>query len=128
MSLNSIIFTIVACIAVVVMVLAVIVFGRNKSGSQKIANLQEYINDQIYVGNLPYHVGENELQDHFSKYGNVQGIRIVRNFRTGRSKGYAFVTYGDSKQASVALAAHGEDLFGRSMVVRIAKPRQQQAF
>lgn len=84
--------------------------------------------DQIYVGNLAYHVGENDLHAYFSRFGAVQAIKIVRNFHTGRSKGYGFVTYTSAKQAVKALDAHGKDLQGRSLVVRIAKSREQHAY
>jgi RNA recognition motif-containing protein len=127
MSANSIIFTALACFALILLIITVAILNRTKGGMDKASEEDaEYINDQIYVGNLPYRVDENDLQSYFSRFGAIQGIRIVRNFRTGRSKGYAFVTYANPKQAAEALAAHGVDLFGRSMVVRIAKPRQQQ--
>ncbi len=89
---------------------------------------EDFSNDQIYVGNLPYHVRENDLHNHFSRFGAIETIKIVRNLRTGRSKGYAFVTYTSAKQAVKALSAHGKDLQGRSLVVRIAKSREQHAY
>ncbi|OGO94234.1 MAG: hypothetical protein A3F41_03280 [Coxiella sp. RIFCSPHIGHO2_12_FULL_44_14] len=80
----------------------------------------------MYVGNLPYRIDENILKDHFAQYGDIQTVKVVRNFRTGQSKGYAFITYANAKQATKALIAHGQEFHGRSMVVRIAKPRQQE--
>jgi cold-inducible RNA-binding protein len=127
MSSNSIIFTALACFALLLLVITIAVFNRNRTATEKVMDSGELeSNDQIYVGNLPYRVDENDLQNYFSRFGAIQSIRIVRNFRTGRSKGYAFVTYANTKQAVEALAAHGGDLYGRSMVVRIAKSRQQQ--
>lgn len=126
MSANSIIFTALACFALILLVITVAIFNRARGGVNKATEEGDYTNDQIYVGNLPYRVDENDIQTYFSQFGAIQGIRIVRNFKTGRSKGYAFVTYANPKQASDALVAHGVDLYGRSMVVRIAKPRQQQ--
>ena len=129
MSANSIIFTALACFALILLITTVAILNRTRGGVDKLEDdqdYQDYVNDQIYVGNLPYRVDENDLQDYFSRFGTIQNIRIVRNFRTGRSKGYAFVTYANTKQATDALVAHGIELYGRSMVVRIAKPRQQQ--
>ncbi len=129
MTTNSIIFIILACFALVLFIVAIRVFNRNrlkKNNDQAVQN--SYLNEQIYVGNLPYRVDEGDLRGYFSRFGAVETIKVVRNFRTGRSKGYAFVTYADAKQAVGALAAHGKDLHGRSMVVRIAKPRQLEAY
>ncbi len=81
-------------------------------------------NEQVYVGNLPYRANEEDLRRYFSAFGSLKSVRIIRNFRTGDSKGYAFVTYANTAQANAALVANGKELQGRAMVVRIAKPRQ----
>ena len=122
MSTNSIFFIVLACFALLLLILAFILFNRGK-GRLTHALMGGYSNDQIYVGNLSYEVDENMLREYFSRFGTVEAIRIVRHFQTGRSKGYAFLTYTHAKQALKALVAHGKDLEGRSMVVRIAKPR-----
>ena len=127
MSTNSLIFTALICFALVLLIIAIRVFNRGR------INLDDnepvgYTNEQIYVGNLPYFINEEDLRGYFSRFGAIHSIKIVRNFRTGRSKGYAFVTYDSYKQANEALVAHGQDLHGRSMVVRIAKPRQEPAY
>ena len=127
MTTNSIIFTALACFGLILLIIAISIFNRGKDRLESMTS-DDYINDQIYVGNLPYRIQENDLHGYFSRFGPIETIKIVRNFRTGRSKGYAFVTYESAKQAVKALAAHGKDLHGRSMVVRIAKPRQEHAY
>lgn len=127
MSINSIVFTAVACLTLLLFIVAISKFrGRDRIALGQ--TYEDFSNDQIYVGNLPYHLGENDLSNYFSRFGSVKTIKIVRNFRTGRSKGYAFVTYTSAKQAIKALGAHGKDLQGRSLVVRIAKSREQHAY
>ncbi|WP_264769659.1 RNA-binding protein [Coxiella burnetii] len=125
MSINSIIFTALVCFALILLIIAISMFGRGKDRLDD-SSWKSDNNDQIYVGNLPYHVVENDLHQYFSRFGTIESVKIVRNFRTGRSKGYAFVTYVTPKQAVKALDAHGKDLQGRSLVVRIAKSREQQ--
>ena len=46
---------------------------------------------RLYVGNLPYTTGEAELQELFSKAGNVESVRVMRDAATGRARGFAFV-------------------------------------
>ena len=82
-------------------------------------------NVQIYIGNLPYRVNEYDLKRFFSNYGTITHVRIVKNHHTGRSKGFAFLTFTSTEASKKALAAHGMALKGRNMVVRIAKPRPQ---
>ncbi|MCX7124951.1 MAG: RNA-binding protein, partial [Gammaproteobacteria bacterium] len=81
--------------------------------------------EQLYVGNLSYQMNGYQLKDFFSKYGDVQSVRLIKNNRTGRSKGFAFVTYSNAKDAKKALESNGEQLRGRPIVVRMAKPREE---
>ncbi len=78
---------------------------------------------QIYIGNLPYQASKHDLQQCFSKHGHIKDIRIVKDRRTGRSKGYAFITFSNPREAKKALTAHGKELLGRSLVVHVAKAR-----
>lgn len=116
----------VLIVVVCLLIIGLIVFFAVKRRRRPRASASEYINEQVYVGNLPYHISEEDLRNYFSQYGVTHSVRVIRNFKTGRSKGYAFVTYHSAAQAQAALAAHGRDMQGRSMVVRIAKPRQDE--
>ncbi len=126
MTTNIIIISLFACLGVASLILALAILSRFKPRQH--SQHASYTNEQIYVGNLSYFLKESDLQKYFSRFGIIKSIKIVRNFKTGRSRGYAFVTYQTIQQAQDALAAHGEEFEGRSMVVRIAKPRQQHAY
>jgi len=82
-------------------------------------------NEQIYVGNLHYNVQKNTLFDTFKPFGTIREVRIIQNNKTGRSKGFAFIRFKTADQAEKALKMHGRDLYGRSLVVRIAKKRDE---
>ena len=81
--------------------------------------------EQLYVGNLSYQMNGHHLKEFFSQYGDVQSVRLIKNSHTGRSKGFAFVTYSNAKEAKKALASNGVDVRGRAIVVRMAKPREE---
>ena len=127
MTNNSTLLITLVSIALIIIIVAVAFLSRGRNRHSR-TSLEDYINEQVYIGNLPYRIDENDLKGYFSKYGAVQTVKVVRNFKTGQSKGYAFVTYASAKQASSALDAHGDELQGRSMVVRIAKPKQQYSY
>ena len=61
----------------------------------------------------------------FEKFGELQNVRLIKNSHTGRSKGFAFVTFGAVKDAKKALSLNGQDVRGRPIVVRMAKPREE---
>ncbi len=123
MTTSSSVLIAAVCALIVIVILMIFLIVRKRRGFTDAA---EYINEQIYVGNLPYRANEDDLRDYFNRFGTIDSVRVIRNFKTGRSKGYAFVTYLDSAEANAALVSHGKDMQGRTMVVRIAKPRQAQ--
>ena len=57
---------------------------------------------RLYVGNLPYTTGEAELQELFSKAGNVESVRVMRDAATGRARGFAFVEMATDEEAQKA--------------------------
>lgn len=124
MLINTLIIIAIIIVAILLLI-AIAAIIRHKKGVK--TQSSRYIGEQvqIYVGNLPYRINEYDLKNYFSQYGEITHVRIVKNSRTGRSKGYAFVSFITPKEAKKALVAHGHDLKGRSIVVRIAKPPRQ---
>jgi RNA recognition motif-containing protein len=79
---------------------------------------------KLYVGNLPYNVTEERLQQHFSQYGAVVSTRIITDKFTGRSKGFGFVEMSSDQEAEKATSAlNGTDFEGRNIVVSEARPQ-----
>ena len=59
---------------------------------------------RIYVGNLPFSVGQEQLQELFSQYGEIEEAVVVSNKFSGRSKGFGFVSFVDDAAADKAIA------------------------
>jgi cold-inducible RNA-binding protein len=79
---------------------------------------------KLYVGNLPYSVTEERLQQHFAQHGSVISARIVTDKFTGRSKGFGFVEMSSDAEAERAInALNGTDFEGRNVVVSEARPQ-----
>ncbi|MCH9643586.1 MAG: RNA-binding protein [Gammaproteobacteria bacterium] len=110
---------IAAVAAITIFLLFISYFKRRKNRDNNTENVQ------IYVGNLPYRANEYDLKRYFSHYGTITHVRIVKNHHTGQSKGFAFITFTSTESSKKALDAHGVDMKGRNMVVRIAKPRAE---
>lgn len=78
----------------------------------------------IYVGNLPYNLTEDELRDTFSPFGRVTRASIVIDRETNRSKGFGFIEMSDNAEGEAAINALNEtDLKGRNIKVNEARPR-----
>lgn len=80
---------------------------------------------KLYVGNLPYSVTEEKLQQHFAQHGSVLSARIITDKFSGRSKGFGFVEMASDEEAQRATAAlNGTEFEGRNIVVSEARPQQ----
>ena len=79
----------------------------------------------IYVGNLAYGTGEDDLRDLFTRYGEVSAVRVITDRDTGRSKGFGFVEMADDDKAKEAIQAlDSNDFMGRDLRVNEARPRE----
>jgi len=78
----------------------------------------------IYVGNLPYNVTEEELREAFSEFGEVSSVNVIMDKYSGQSKGFGFVEMEKNSEAEEAIKALNESsLKGRNIKVNQAKPR-----
>ena len=81
----------------------------------------------IYVGNCPFSVTEEQLQELFATYGEVERVNIITDRDTGRPRGFAFVEMADSSAAEAAIKGiNGTDLGGRDLKVNEARPKSDQ--
>lgn len=82
----------------------------------------------IYVGNLPYSVNDQELEDTFAQYGAVSSAKVITDKMSGRSKGFGFVDMPEDSDANAAIdALNGQPLKGRNLKVNQAKPRREHS-
>ncbi|AOS81636.1 MULTISPECIES: RNA recognition motif domain-containing protein [Hydrogenophaga] len=81
--------------------------------------------NKLYVGNLPYTVRDEDLQQAFSAFGAVNSAKVMMERETGRSKGFGFVEMGSDSEAQSAIQGmNGQSLGGRSLVVNEARPME----
>ena len=83
---------------------------------------------KLYVGNLPYEIGEAQLQDLFGQVGQVDSVRVMRDMATGRARGFAFVEMSTEECAQKAISElNATQLGGRSLTVNEARPKPEYA-
>ncbi len=81
--------------------------------------------NKLYVGNLPYSVRDEDLQQSFGQFGSVTSAKVMMERDTGRSKGFGFVEMGSDAEAQAAITGmNGQPLGGRSAVVNEARPME----
>mgnify|MGYP005677957485 FL=1 len=77
---------------------------------------------KLYVGNLPWSVGNQELEDLFSSYGTVTSANVITDRDTQRSRGFGFVEL-DSGGAEAIEAMNESEVDGRKVIVNEARPK-----
>jgi cold-inducible RNA-binding protein len=81
--------------------------------------------NKLYVGNLPYSVRDEDLQQSFGQFGVVTSAKVMMERDTGRSKGFGFVEMASDAEAQAAInGMNGQPLGGRSVVVNEARPME----
>jgi cold-inducible RNA-binding protein len=83
------------------------------------------MSNKLYVGNLSYSVRDDDLQQQFSAFGQVQSAKVMMERDTGRSKGFGFVEMSNGQEAEAAIRGmNGQNMGGRDLVVNIARPME----
>ena len=81
---------------------------------------------RLFVGGVSWNTTEEDLRQAFSQFGPVADAAIVKDRDTGQSRGFAFVTMADRKDAGRAIdGLNGHELDGRRLVVNVATARQR---
>ena len=83
------------------------------------------MNNKLYVGNLSYQMEEDMLKQEFENFGTVKSVKIIKDFDSGRSKGFGFVEMETEDEANVCVEQmDGKEVDGRAIKVNIARERE----
>ena len=80
----------------------------------------------IYVGNLPYSTEETEVSNLFAEFGEVTSVKLIKDFETGKLKGFGFVEIEDESGQRAIDELNGTEYNGRKLVVNEARPRENR--
>lgn len=81
----------------------------------------------LFVGNLPYSMDDNQLGQTFAGAGNVVSAKVITDKYSGRSRGFGFVEMGSDDEAKKAIEMfNGKDVGGRALVVNEARPKEER--
>ena len=81
----------------------------------------------IFVGNLPSNVKEEELRTLFSQHGKVESVKIIRDMFTQTSKGFGFIEMPGKAEAQKALTELNTYEFnGKKLTVNEARPQRER--
>ena len=82
--------------------------------------------NKLFIGNLAFRATEDELSEVFGQFGELEEVKIILDRETGRSRGFAFITFVDEACAKDALSLDGTAVSGRDIRVSIATERPRR--
>ena len=81
----------------------------------------------IYVGNISFDSSDDDLQEAFGRFGQVDSAQIIIDRYSGRSRGFGFVEMPNDEEAQEAISQlDGTEHMGRTLKVNEARPRSQR--
>ena len=83
--------------------------------------------ETLYVGNLPYRANENAVKEYFSSYAEVQSVRLMKDRKTGKRKGYGFIEVVAKDVNTVIEKTNDSTFQERTLKVRPAKEKVEHA-
>jgi RNA recognition motif-containing protein len=82
--------------------------------------------NKLFIGSLPWSITNDSLRELFAQYGEITDAVVINDRESGRSKGFGFVTFAKEEDAQKALEMNGKEIEGRTIVVNVAKPREDR--
>ena len=99
--------------------------SANESSDSTISN--DDVSDEdvstLYVGNLPYRANEQIVKEHFETFGYVRSVRLMKDKRTGKRKGFGFVEVGAKEADAMIEKLNDSEFQERTIKVRPAKDK-----
>ena len=78
---------------------------------------------KLFIGGVSYDATEDDLREAFSAHGELKEVHIATDKETGRSKGFAFITFPNKKDGLAAIKAlHESKIHGRKISVQESNP------
>ena len=82
----------------------------------------------VYVGNLPYRANEDDVKDLFSDHGEVFAVRLMKDKRTGKRRGFGFVVMAVEDAPRAIKNLNNSEYMDRTLKVREAnEPKTQDS-
>ncbi|HQI46957.1 MAG TPA: RNA-binding protein [Bacteroidales bacterium] len=82
----------------------------------------------IFISNLSFRIGDDDLKSLFEEYGAVKSAKVITDKLSGRSRGFGFVEMDVEAEATKAIEELNEaDYDGKTIQVSIAKPKTEGA-
>tara|TARA_A100001037_G_scaffold296073_1_gene316070 strand:- start:1965 stop:2213 length:249 start_codon:yes stop_codon:yes gene_type:complete len=81
---------------------------------------------KLFVGNLPWSVTDQDLEEMFTPFGSVDSAKVITDRETGRSRGFGFVEMADDSANAAIGDLNDSEVEGRKLTVNEARDRKRR--
>ncbi|MBP9722367.1 MAG: RNA-binding protein [Gammaproteobacteria bacterium] len=103
------------------------IFKKNPSSNSSSGSMRKNTQkecQELYIGNIEYKTKPYELRKFFEEFGEIEYLKIIRDPKTKRSKGYGFVKFVHQNDAAKVINQSNLMVFrGRELKLAYAKDR-----
>ena len=79
---------------------------------------------KLFIGGLPKQANEKDITYYFSKFGEIVSVNLKRDFKSGRSRGFAFIVFKDDVVINPILGYH--EFLGKKIAVNFAEKEYEK--
>lgn len=128
--LGGIIFSQIAispAISFVLGVIASVCVIKFSSAKTETTLINDPATKTLYVGNLPYKANESHVKALFAEHGEVFAVRLMKDKRTGKRRGFGFVVMAAADVTAAIDGLNEKEYMQRTLKVRVANdPKSQE--
>lgn len=80
----------------------------------------------VFCMQLSARIRPRDLEEFFSSVGKVKDVRLIMDNKTRRSKGIAYVEFGDVESVPLAMGLNGQRLLGAPILVQVSQAEKNR--
>ncbi|WP_261816243.1 RNA recognition motif domain-containing protein [Vibrio gallicus] len=113
--------------AIGVALTALVLWPRSTEEYEQETDLAPTTGTTLYVGNLSYKANEADVKSLFEQHGHVNGVRLMKDKRTGKRRGFGFVEVSEESVDAMISALNESEYMQRTIKVRVANEPKHPA-
>ena len=81
----------------------------------------------IYISNLDHKLTDEDVKKLFTQFGEVKSAKVITDYNTGYSRGFAFVEMTNDTESQKAIEKlNNTDINNRTISVQVARPKEER--
>ncbi|KAL3314329.1 hypothetical protein Ciccas_007056 [Cichlidogyrus casuarinus] len=84
-------------------------------------------NKKLFIGGLSQDTDENALKEFYSQWGEITDVVVMKEPRTGKSRGFGFVTFADEASVDAAQSKRPHEINNKKVDSKRAMPREDSS-